>query len=237
MPKITLSHGNDVLHTIMVAEDGILKIGRSDQNNIVLDESAVSALHAEIEPEPDGFYITDIQSKNGTFVDGELVISRKLHHGNIISIGNYTLKFEYKEDEKRPVETATAISEATMMLDTSTHRAKLAKSLSEIGEHKKKTQLQGEIIFLDGSKNPLPIEKPITTIGKEASCDIPAKGLLVAKISAEILKKQDGFYIKPIAGKFAPKLNYKTVKTEVRLNDFDVIEIGATRLQFHFRLT
>jgi pSer/pThr/pTyr-binding forkhead associated (FHA) protein len=237
MPKITLSHGNDVLKTIKVAEDGIIKIGRSNQNDLVLDESAVSALHAEIEPEPDGFYITDIQSKNGTFVDGELVISRKLNHGNIISIGNYTLKFEYKEDEKRPAKTSSSISEATLMLDTSTHRAKLAKSLSEIGESKKKTQLHGEIIFLDGSKNPLLLEKQITTIGKEASCDIPAKGLLVAKISAEILKREDGFYIKPVGGKFAPKLNYKPIKTETKLNDFDMIEIGATKLQFHFRLT
>jgi pSer/pThr/pTyr-binding forkhead associated (FHA) protein len=235
MPQLILSHENDVLDTYQLAEDKTVRIGRSDQNNIVLDESAVSGVHAEIEFEPDGFYITDIQSKNGTFVDGELVISRKLDHGDIISIGSYTLTFKYAENEVRHVETAPPLSEATMMLDTEHHRSKLAKSLSEIGEYKKKNQLIGEVVFLDGSRNPLLIEKPITTLGKDSNCDIPAKGLLVAKISAEIHQKQDGFYIKP-AGKFAPKLNYKPIKTEVKLNDFDVIEVGATRLQFHFRV-
>jgi pSer/pThr/pTyr-binding forkhead associated (FHA) protein len=236
MPKLILSRDNDVLKTYRIEEDKVFRVGRSDQNDIVLDESAVSGLHAEIESEPDGFYITDIQSKNGTFVDGELVISRKLNHGNVISIGSYTLTFQYSENEKRHAEKEETISKETMMLDTAIHRSKLAKSLSEIGDYKKKTQLQGELIYLDGSLDPLVLEKPITVIGKDPKCDITVKGLLVAKISAEILKKPDGFYIKPASGTFSPKLNYRAVKTEVKLNDFDVIEIGATRLQFHVRV-
>jgi pSer/pThr/pTyr-binding forkhead associated (FHA) protein len=235
MPQLILSHENDVLDTYVLDEEKTVRIGRSDQNNIVLDESPVSGFHAEIEFEPDGFYITDIQSKNGTFVDGELVISRKLNHGNVISIGSYTLTFKYAKNEVRQVETAEPRSEATMMLDTDHHRSKLAKSLSEIGDYKKKDQLQGEIVFLDSSRNPLMIEKAITRIGKDSNCDIPAKGFLVAKLSAEILKKQDTYFIKP-AGKFTLKLNYKPIKSEVKLNDFDVIEVGATRLQFHLRV-
>jgi pSer/pThr/pTyr-binding forkhead associated (FHA) protein len=237
MPQLILSHENDILDTYVLEEDKTVKIGRSDLNHIVLDESAISSLHAEIESEPDGFYITDIQSKNGTFVNGELVISRKLIHGDVISIGSYTLTFTYAEHERRSAESAASISEATIMLDTATHRSKLAKSLSEVGDYKKKTLLQGELTFLDGSKNPLLLEKTVTTIGKDSICDIFAKGFLVGKISAEIFKRQDGFYIKPAAGKFSPKLNHQPIKTEVKLNDFDVIEIGSTRLQFHFRTT
>ncbi|MCU0599477.1 MAG: FHA domain-containing protein [Desulfobacterales bacterium] len=237
MPQLILSHENDVLDTYVLDAEKTVKIGRSDQNDIVLDESAVSGFHAEIESEPDGFYITDILSKNGTFVDGELVISRKLDHGNIITIGTYALTFKYADNENHHPKTAGAVSEATMMVDTPTHRSKLAKSLAEIGEHKKKNVLQGEFLFLDGKSPPVLLEKPITTIGKDSTCDIPAKGLLVAKIAAEVVKKHDGFFIKPTVGKFFPKLNNKPLKTEVRLNDFDLIEIGSTRLQFHFRTT
>ena len=143
-----------MLDSYELKEAATLKIGRGDENNIVLDEAAISSFHAEIEFDSEGFYITDIQSKNGTFVDGELVISRKLHHGNIISIGSYTLKFEYKDDEKRHEETIPAISEATMMLDTSTHRSKLAKSLSEIGDYKKKRLVTGRAYFFRLRKGP-----------------------------------------------------------------------------------
>lgn len=237
MPMLTLSHENVVLDSYELKEGEALRIGRSDENNIVLDEAAISSFHAEIEFDSEGFFITDIQSKNGTFVDGELVISRKLHHDNIISIGSYTLKFEYKNDEKRHEETIPAISEATMMLDTSTHRAKLAKSLSEIGDYKKKRLSQGELTYIDSAKDPLPLDKPVTTIGKDSGCDIVAKGLLIGKIAAEIHQRQDGFYIRSMGGKFYPKVNYKSIKSEVKLNDFDVIEIGSTKLQFHFRIT
>ena len=237
MPKLTLSYENETLNTYLIKEGEVVRIGRSDQNEIVLDESAVSGIHAEIEFDGDGFYITDIQSKNGTFVDGELVISRKLHHGNVISVGDYTIAFEYKEGEDRREKSLTSVSEATMMLDTSTHRAKLAKSLSEIGEYQKKTTSQAMLAFLDDAHPPLSLDKPITTIGKDSSCDIVVKGFLIAKTAAEIHRKQDGFYIKSAGGAFNPKVNYKPLKSEMKLNDFDVIEIGSTKLQFHFQIT
>jgi len=233
MPILTLSYNNDVLQTSTIDEDKIIKIGRNDTNDITIDESAVSGIHAEIEFDVNGYYITDLQSKNGTFVDGDLVISRRLKHDNEISIGSYTLLFQYKDDEERPDESDDAITEETMMLDTSIHRSKLAKSLSDIGFEKEKAKSNGEISFLDGRREKLTLEKTTTTIGKDSSCDITVKGFLVAKIVAEINRMEDGFYLKAIGGK--AKVNYTVVKSEIKLNDFDVIEIGATMMQFHLQ--
>ena len=232
MPLIILSYNNEELHTYPVEKNRILKIGRSDQNNIIIDETAVSSVHAEIEFEAGGYYITDIQSKNGTFVDGELVISRKLKNENIISIGIYSLRFQ-NEDNENQLEKSDSVSQATMMLDTSIHRSKLAKSLAEISEEKESIKTQAVLTFLDGTRDPFTIDKPLITIGREKSCDIPIKGLFLGKASADILQREAFFYVKPSEAKSKVKLNYKTIKAESVLNDFDVIEVGSTKMQFH----
>jgi len=234
MPSLILSYNNEELHTYPVEKENILKIGRSDLNDIIIDETAVSSVHAEVEFEVDGFYITDLQSKNGTFIDGELVISRKLKNGNIISIGNYSLRFQNEASEEQHEE-SDSISQATMMLDTSIHRSKLAKSLAEISEEKESTKIQAMITFLDGSRDSFTINDPLITIGKASTCDIKVKGLFIGKASAEILQREETFYIKPSTEKSKVKLNYQSIKTETVLKDFDVIEVGSTKMQFHIK--
>jgi predicted component of type VI protein secretion system len=232
MPTLTLSYNDQELHIYPVSAEKILKIGRSDRNDIIIDETAVSSVHAEVEFDHDGFYLTDIQSKNGTFIDGELIISRKLKNGNVISIGDYSLLFKYDDNENLPEET-DPVSQATMMLDTSIHRSKLAKSLSEIGEEKETLKSQGTITFLDGKRETFVIDKPLIKIGKETGCDIVIKGLFVGKAAAEIRQSKGTFYVRPSAEKSRLKVNYKTVKEETVLKDFDVIEVGATKMQFY----
>ncbi|MGQ9518159.1 MAG: FHA domain-containing protein [Anaerolineae bacterium] len=62
-------------------------IGRDESCDIVLDDRKVSRRHASIRRQPDGYYITDLQSKNGTFVNGEAVFSpRRLYDGDEIQI-------------------------------------------------------------------------------------------------------------------------------------------------------
>ncbi|RJP85923.1 MAG: FHA domain-containing protein [Desulfobacteraceae bacterium] len=235
MPTLTLSYNDQELHTYPVSAERLLKIGRSDQNDIIIDEAAVSSVHAEVEFDHDGFYLTDIQSKNGTFIDGELIISRKLKNGNVITIGTYSLLFKYDVSENFREE-ADSISQATMMLDTSIHRSKLAKSLSEIGEEKETVKSRGMITFLDGSREPFAIDKPLVKIGKEPGCDIVVKGLFIGKAAAEIRQSKENFYIRPSIEKSRLKVNYKTVKEETILKDFDVIEVGAAKMQFYLSM-
>lgn len=235
MPSLILSYNNQELHTYQVDKNHLLQIGRSDQNTIILDETAVSSMHAEVEYESGEFYITDIQSKNGTFVDGELVISRKLSHGNIISIGNYSLLFQNEAGTTQP-DASDSVSQATMVIDTSIHRSKLAKSLGDISEEKEKIKTQAMITFLDGSRDAIEIDKPLITIGKESICDIKVKGLFIGKVSAEILQRENIFIVKPATEKSKMKLNYKPIKAETVLKDFDVIEVGSTKMQFHIKI-
>lgn len=71
-----------------------IRIGRYPNNEIVLDHSTVSAYHAEIVERPDGRHeIQDAGSRNGTRVNGDIVKSRVLKEGDLITLGAASMHY------------------------------------------------------------------------------------------------------------------------------------------------
>ena len=69
-------------------------IGKGAENDIVLDDSTVSRLHAMCERFPAGWCITDLGSSNGTFLNGERIWThQRLRHGDEVRIGANRLVF------------------------------------------------------------------------------------------------------------------------------------------------
>src|SRR5271157_2093338 len=77
-----------------------LTIGSSPDNSLVIDNIKVSAHHAEIRPEEQGFSITDLGSIHGTYVNGERLdfnTPHKLNQGNLIAIGDTMFTYDVEE--------------------------------------------------------------------------------------------------------------------------------------------
>ncbi|WP_158016830.1 FHA domain-containing protein [Mycobacterium basiliense] len=72
---------------------GAVRIGRADDNDIVIPEVLASRHHATLIPTPQGTQIRDNRSINGTFVNGARVESALLHDGDVVTIGNIDLVF------------------------------------------------------------------------------------------------------------------------------------------------
>ncbi|WP_082946935.1 FHA domain-containing protein [Mycobacterium sp. ACS4054] len=72
---------------------GAIKIGRANDNDIVIPEVLASRHHATLVPTPHGTEIHDNRSINGTFVNGARVDSAVLHDGDVVTIGNIDLVF------------------------------------------------------------------------------------------------------------------------------------------------
>ena len=69
-------------------------IGRSPENDIFLDDVTVSRKHAIFERRADGsWFIRDVGSLNGTYVNGEQVDETKLASGDQVQIGKFKLTF------------------------------------------------------------------------------------------------------------------------------------------------
>jgi hypothetical protein len=69
-----------------------LRIGRNDDNDVTIADGRVSRHHARIVLDGGGFAIEDLQSSNGTFVDGAQVQHARLHPGASIVVGETVLE-------------------------------------------------------------------------------------------------------------------------------------------------
>ncbi len=68
-------------------------LGSDIECDVCLDHSFVSSEHAAIRSTDDGFTIEDLNSRNGTTVNGQQINSRRLRSGDMIEIGSFQLKF------------------------------------------------------------------------------------------------------------------------------------------------
>ncbi|MCX5900024.1 MAG: FHA domain-containing protein, partial [Proteobacteria bacterium] len=75
MPTLTLQFKDTNLSDYRLDKGSSLIIGRRETSTVVIDNLAVSGTHAKVDMLEDGCLLTDLQSKNGTFVNGKLVTS------------------------------------------------------------------------------------------------------------------------------------------------------------------
>ncbi|MCH8332437.1 FHA domain-containing protein [Candidatus Sumerlaeota bacterium] len=74
-------------------------IGRTADNDVELGDPHCSTHHAEIVRKEDGYILRDLDSRNGTLLNGHSVKEEKLHNGDTIQIGQSTMSFLYDGDE------------------------------------------------------------------------------------------------------------------------------------------
>lgn len=88
--EIVLGYG---LGSIFHLHGKSIVIGRGDRADIRLESDAVSRVHARILEEQGQWVVRDNASKNGIQVNGTLVSEHRLNHGDIIQVGDFTLRF------------------------------------------------------------------------------------------------------------------------------------------------
>ena len=84
---------SDQLGKRFALDGGPVRIGRGDENDVVLRSDSVSRRHAQIETRAGKHHLVDADSTNGTYVNDELVQDRRLSRGDQIKVGDTILKF------------------------------------------------------------------------------------------------------------------------------------------------
>jgi NADPH-dependent 2,4-dienoyl-CoA reductase/sulfur reductase-like enzyme/Fe-S-cluster-containing hydrogenase component 2/pSer/pThr/pTyr-binding forkhead associated (FHA) protein/CRP-like cAMP-binding protein len=97
-PTLVLMGQQSKLAIVPLALEKRTTIGRAQENVIALDDTATSHTHAELFPSKDGFYIRDLDSRNGVFVNKiKINNAYNLLHGDSVVVGNMLLYYSFPQ--------------------------------------------------------------------------------------------------------------------------------------------
>ena len=235
MPTLTLQFKDTNLSDYRLDKGSSLIIGRRETSTVVIDNLAVSGTHAKVDMLEDGCLLTDLQSKNGTFVNGKLVTSHWLRPGDVVMIGKHTLVFKLDKGEETPAEPQAEMDNKTMVLDTNDYRAMLDKNTANNPPPPPaapKKEPLGVLSFLKGGEGEVSLVKKLVKIGKDSSNDIVIGGFLMGATAATISRRPNGYVLSFVEGMTKPKVNGAAVKDSVLLREFDKIELGSILMEF-----
>jgi len=215
MPKMIVSIDGVVIKEVQLTKDRT-SLGRRPYNDIVIDNLAVSGEHAVLQLAGNDVHLEDLNSTNGTYLNGKAVKKQLLHSGDTVEIGKYRIKYVSEAPdanyEKTTVFKAGSAGAAVVSGMAATAAMQLSGSTADAA-----------IKVLSGSAagREVPLVKVVTTIG--------TPGVAVAAIT----KRPHGFAVAHVEGVNRPSLNGAVIGTEpVALKNGDMLELAGTQMQF-----
>jgi len=233
MAKVILKFKEAVLQEISLDKERTT-IGRKAENDIPIDNMSVSGLHAQIVKEGDSYFIEDMGSLNGTFVNGRKVTKNELFKGDSILVGLHTL--EFISEKVRPAEDKKAFAvrghsmDETVVIDPKDHKRILD------AQDKEKPDALGGFYVLEGSTDlrDYELKERVSSIGKESGSAIKLKGFFAPKVAALVNRRKEGYFITP-SGDKPLKINGKEMNRRYDLKDGDIVEVAGIKLQFYVK--
>jgi predicted component of type VI protein secretion system len=215
-----------------------MTVGRLSDNDIVIDYPAVSGHHCKLSLIGDSYFVEDLGSTNGVFVNANKTLKSGLKNNDVIGIVKHAIKFiddRAKEAHTAPVPAAAKFSaEATMMISASKQQELAAASTT--AAQKKPAVVR----VIKGAVDKMEYELAArsTYIGKSNHVQIKIKGSglfgSAPENAAMIANQPEGYFLVPVKEGY-PKLNGKSVNQKELLKDGDTIVVGGTTLQFEDR--
>lgn len=238
MPKLLLKFNAAVIKEIPWDKDA-LTIGRKPDNDIVIDNPAISGHHCKLVKQGSGFFVEDLESTNGTFLNEKRVKTSGLKHNDVVGLAKHALVFV---DDNPPPEAPSAKPEpagdSTMVL-TPQKQAELAAATAAASKPEG-AQKTGWLRVLKGVVDASEVElKGMSTyIGKSDRVQIQIKGSglfgSAPEVAASIHRKPEGYVLVAVADGY-PVVNGNKVSGSVVLGEGDLIDCGATTMQFELR--
>jgi pSer/pThr/pTyr-binding forkhead associated (FHA) protein len=258
MAKLYLKfeQSDQVLKEVPLAQ-ATTTIGRLPDNNVQIDNLAVSGHHAKISWEQGQYIVEDLGSLNGTYVNNERVGKATLKHGDRVKIGKHLV--EFKQEGNAMVFAAAAKAgpsapklEATMVLDTKQAREMIADKSAPapgagpLGISRPAWMSEpfaaakdriGLLSTLQGrtDQEKYVLTSRMTMIGKSKMASVRLKGLFAPTSAALISKRDNKYFISPSESKTRVKINGDDVLGQRELAAGDVIEVGKVQLAFSFQ--
>ncbi len=231
MAKLVLSMNGSVLGNYFLEKERFT-IGRKPVCDIHINDQGVSKEHAVILTVGNDQILEDMESTNGTHVNGQVVKRQILQNGDVIEVGRYRLKYVNQkampdmdfdktlmipafDRTKLKVVGEDNVGEDTASISTAVSNARNVKTVFPLGVVR---GIGGGVMGCE-----IELVRAITPLGKIGG-------------SAIITRRPGGYFITHVAGKKYPIVNGKSIGTQpYALDNLDQIEVGMDKLQFHLQ--
>jgi len=252
MAKLILSLEGSVIREIPLDKERIT-IGRRPQNDIQIENLAVSGEHACIVTILNDSFLEDLGSTNGTLVNGNPIKKHILQNNDVVEIGKYKMKYVVEvaaaghgapDDFERtmvmksqpgkpaaprpaaapPPPPVTASRPASGPLTTPPTPGPAAAPAPRPAAADAQPLAALQLLTGPNAGKEIELVKNLTTLGKP--------GLQVAVIT----RRPQGYFITHVEGANFPVVNGKALDAQARqLNDHDVIELAGVKMEFFLR--
>ena len=261
--KLILSMNGVVLQEYVLDKEH-MTIGRKPHNEIVIDNLAVSGEHAAIVTILNDSFLEDLNSTNGTLVNGASIKKHFLQNNDVIEIGKYKLK--YLNDQKN--QSTAADFEKTMVFRASSRIA--SAILLKADPHEMTGKLkpaEQQQLLVPSEKVPelrqteaVPPSQPAPATTAEKTPDTQqAIGVIqiltgpnagkelelvkslttVGKAGMQVVvftRRPRGYFITHVEGASYPNLNGKPLDDQpCQLNEHDIIELAGIKMEFYLK--
>lgn len=213
--KLVLTlNGATLLEYILDKE--LITIGRRADNDITIDNLAISSRHCQIITILNESFLEDLNSTNGTYVNGDSIKKHALMNGDVIGIGKNQLKYIADPDQDDAEALITSLGE----------KISAQMQIAQLQTPEPKAERVAKLQALNGSYvgQEIIVNKGLTTIGKAG-----------AQVAA-ITQRPTGFFIVHVEGGAngsSPLVNGKSIGTQAHsLEDMDIVEVSGTKYQF-----
>ncbi|MBN8751069.1 MAG: FHA domain-containing protein [Variovorax sp.] len=205
MPKILIElPGHEVFEVHLHGRQ--LSIGRRPGNDVVLRDPSVSGSHAVLHRVDTSTYIEDLDSTNGTHVNGERVHHQSLADGDVISVGQCLIYY---------------LAHAGRSVDDGGHvLATPLRSVRPVVSETPSEDRNPTVRVLSGPEagQSMALRKVVTILGRPGTA------------SAAVAHRREGFVVVPMEG--PTTLNGELLSQDTRLADGDVLRLGESLMQF-----
>ena len=223
MGKLVVTLDGVVIKDVQITKDKTT-LGRRPYNDIVIDNLAVSGEHAVLQMVGADVFIEDLNSTNGTYINGKAIKKQLLANNDTVEVGKYKIKFLLEDtgDYEKTMILKAGSGAASMAGAGSASGFGLPSSFGSLGAPAANTS-PAAIKVLTGAAagREVSLTKVVTTVGKP--------GVQVASIT----KRPSGYVFAHVEGMARPNVNGIPLTGEsIALRSGDLIELAGTQMQF-----
>jgi len=212
MGKLVVSLDNVVIKEFQITKERTT-LGRRPYNDIVIDNLAVSGEHAVLTSTGSDVFIEDLNSTNGTYINGKAVKKQLLSNNDVVEVGKYRIKYladDAEDYEKTMILRPGAFGRTPGTLGSSPMGGAVSTGPASI-----------KVLNGGAAGREVLLTKVVTTVGKP--------GVQVASVT----KRPGGYVLSHVEGARRPSVNGQTVgEDSVALKNGDVIDLAGTQMQF-----